>query len=658
MQVRDDGHVREVNLKVVPLKPSGMHECCFLVLFEESVPPSEPRLRRPAERRDLGRERPRGRVRGSNGCSHRATRLRRPKDRRRPRTASASWRTAAASSPPRGSNSSLISEQHDAANEELKTANEEILSSNEELQSTNEELETAKEELQSVNEELTTVNEQLQNRNQELTRLNDDSTNLLGSGNVPMVVLGIDLRIRRFTPAAGKVLNLHSADVGRPIGDLRLSVDVPDLEPMLLDVIASVQIEGTGGPRSRRPMARPPHPSLPLGEPQDRWRGDGARGHRRGQAGPGTNRGSRRLRPGDRGVGAGSPRHPHRRPAGELGEPVLLPDLPGRSPKRRRTCSSTTWVDGDGTLRSLRTLLKDILPSGLAFDDFEVEHEIPRPRATDHAPQRPSAVQREGATQRILLAFQDVTERERKEQELRESQQALEEADRRKNEFLAMLAHELRNPLAAISSAVQVSNQAGADAATAAWSKEIVERQIKNLARLIDDLLDISRVTQGKVQLRKEPVDIGPIVARAVEVVRPHIDVRKHELSISLPEEPVRLQADPTRLEQVLVNLLSNAAKFTDPGGRIGLEVRKQGIGIDHHGRRYRRRHRARDVAPRVRPLHPGRAVERPLPGRAGNRAHPGPLARRDARRERLRLEHPGRGERLHRAAAARRGAA
>ena len=125
-----------------------------------------------------------------------------------------------------------------------------------------------------------------------------------------------------------------------------------------------------------------------------------------------------------------------------------------------------------------------------------------------------------------------------------------------------------------------MSNQAGADAATAAWSREIVERQIKNLARLIDDLLDISRVTQGKVQLRKQPVDIGPIVARAVEVVRPYIDVRKHELSISLPEEPVRLQADPTRLEQVLVNLLSNAAKFTDPGGRIWLEVQEQGNGL------------------------------------------------------------------------------
>ena len=134
------------------------------------------------------------------------------------------------------------SEQQDATNEELKSANEEILSSNEELQSTNEELETAKEELQSVNEELTTVNEQLQNRNVELNRLNDDLVNFLGSGNVPMVALGIDLRIRRFTPAAGKVLNLLPADVGRSIGDIKPPVEVPDLEALLGKVIETVQV--------------------------------------------------------------------------------------------------------------------------------------------------------------------------------------------------------------------------------------------------------------------------------------------------------------------------------------------------------------------------------------------------------------------------------
>src|SRR5207237_9611839 len=120
---------------------------------------------------------------------------------------------------------SLI-EQQDAANEELRSANEEILSSNEELQSTNEELETAKEELQSANEELTTVNEQLQNRNQELTQANNDLTNLLTSTAIPVVMVGGDLRIRRFTPPAKKVMNLLPGDIARPIGDIRPSAQM------------------------------------------------------------------------------------------------------------------------------------------------------------------------------------------------------------------------------------------------------------------------------------------------------------------------------------------------------------------------------------------------------------------------------------------------
>src|SRR4029077_16103469 len=135
-----------------------------------------------------------------------------------------------------------VIEQQEAANEELRSANEEALSANEELQSTNEELETAKEELESVNEELTTVNEQLQFRNAELGRLNDDFTNLLESANLPMVVLGADLRIRRFTPAAVKLLNLLPVDVGRPIGDLQPNVAMPGLEALVAEVIAAAEV--------------------------------------------------------------------------------------------------------------------------------------------------------------------------------------------------------------------------------------------------------------------------------------------------------------------------------------------------------------------------------------------------------------------------------
>lgn len=134
-----------------------------------------------------------------------------------------------------------VIEEHEAAGEELKSANEEVQSSNEELQSTNEELLTSKEELQSTNEELNTVNEEMQSRNAELTQINDDLNNLLSSVNIPIVMLGNDLRIRRFTPQAERCLNLLATDVGRRLTDFRLKIDIPDLEALILDVIESLQ---------------------------------------------------------------------------------------------------------------------------------------------------------------------------------------------------------------------------------------------------------------------------------------------------------------------------------------------------------------------------------------------------------------------------------
>jgi two-component system CheB/CheR fusion protein len=136
-----------------------------------------------------------------------------------------------------------IIERYEAANEELNSANEEILSSNEELQSTNEELETAKEELQSTNEELSTVNDELRQRNQELGEVNNDLNNLFSSVNLPIIVLDGDLRIRRFTPAAEKILNVIPTDIGRPIGHLNLNISIPDLEPLILEAIDSVSIK-------------------------------------------------------------------------------------------------------------------------------------------------------------------------------------------------------------------------------------------------------------------------------------------------------------------------------------------------------------------------------------------------------------------------------
>jgi PAS domain S-box-containing protein len=163
----------------------------------------------------------------------------------------------------------------------------------------------------------------------------------------------------------------------------------------------------------------------------------------------------------------------------------------------------------------------------------------------------------------------DITDRKRAEQ-------ALKDADRRKDEFLAMLAHELRNPLAAINNAVQLSLRPAADE-DLVWSKEVIDRQAKHLARLIDDLLDVSRITRGKIRLRKERLDLAPIVVGAVEAVRPLIESKKHQLTLSIAPAQMRLLADATRMEQVLVNILTNAAKYTEPCGHIMLSAHHDG---------------------------------------------------------------------------------
>jgi PAS domain S-box-containing protein len=156
------------------------------------------------------------------------------------------------------------------------------------------------------------------------------------------------------------------------------------------------------------------------------------------------------------------------------------------------------------------------------------------------------------------------------------AEQALKDADRRKDEFLAMLAHELRNPLAAINNAVQLSLRPTRDE-DLVWSKEVIDRQAKHLARLIDDLLDVSRITRGKIRLNKERLDLAPIIVRAVEAVRPLMEARQHQLTLSIAPGPMRLLADATRMEQVLVNLLTNAAKYTDPHGHITLSAHHDG---------------------------------------------------------------------------------
>ncbi len=812
VRIRDGGETREVDLKVVPLKPAGMNERCFLVLFEEARarPGQEPEHdgRTTAPREGSWLDRLFGATPTARSAAAKPPRLddRELIELRRELAAAMEERQS-------------ITEEQEAANEELKSANEEILSSNEELQSTNEELETAKEELQSVNEELTTVNEQLQNRNAELNRLNDDLANFLSSGNVPMVLVGVDLRIRRFTAAAGKILNLLPTDVGRPLIDLRAPVEVPDLEAMLTEVVETVRVLE----REVRDHA-------------GRWY-------------------QLRL-------------HPYRTADNKIdGAVVVLLDIDLAKTAQVRLKESSDYaqaivqtvraplliLDGESRVKSanrafyksfhvtpqetegrlfhdlgegqwdipsLRKLLKDILADSEnpSFDDFEVVHEFPGigERAMLLSARR--LLHEDGDTRLILLALEDVTDRRRaqagvlaselrfrrlfetagdgllmldpqthkiidvnqfmiefldcsredilgkepweigllenqgagqaafrrltetgglhldgvplatkrgesREVELvanlywenghqvvqcnirdvserkraenllrlseerfqsivsqitagiaqtdftgrfilvnqrfqeivgysweelcrkrmhdithpddlaknaalfqsladggpdfviekryihkngsyvwvnnsvstvrdnsgqarglvavviditrqKQAEEALRDVDRRKSEFLAILAHELRNPLAAVHGAVHLLRVEKQSEADLEWVRNLIERQVILLTRLTDDLLDVSRISSGKVRLKCEAIDVRDSVARVLESVHPLIEAKKHEIAVVLPPEPLRVFADPTRLEQVLGNLLTNAAKYSNDGGRITLSAR------------------------------------------------------------------------------------
>jgi PAS domain S-box-containing protein len=180
----------------------------------------------------------------------------------------------------------------------------------------------------------------------------------------------------------------------------------------------------------------------------------------------------------------------------------------------------------------------------------------------------------EGRAVRAIGTHTDVTAR-------REAEDALREADRRKDEFLATLAHELRNPLAPIRTALQVFRKTVASNPTTDRLLAMMDRQMTHLVRLVDDLLEVSRITRGKIELRKERIALGTVIQHALETSRPLIEARHHGLEVSLPPEPLPVEADSVRLTQVFANLLNNAAKYTEPGGTLRVGVARHGDEVE-----------------------------------------------------------------------------
>lgn len=546
VRVSSDGGDRAVVVEVVPLKGNsgGLRENGFLILFEE------------ADASDQTRPGPGGRS-GTVGPKSAA------QDAEKDAADAAEQEISRLTQELVATREYLqaVIEQQESINEELQSANEEVQSSNEELQSTNEELETSKEEIQSSLEELAIVNDELSNRNVELLRLSDDLINLTNSIEMPIVILDLDFRIRRFTPSAADLFHLAPSDTGRLFRAVEPGFDLPDLEPLLIEARDSDAM------RQREVRNDRGHWYLLRARPY--------------KTRDGQTEGMVVML-----IDVNDLKNAQKFAdsiVSTVRESLLVLDSKlcvqfandsfyetfDLKPEAVEGAAFFDLFNGRWEGPELRGLLERIVALDGTLDDFEVRQELEPGREKTLLLNARRLVQEGRQDPSILLAIQDVTE-------LKRVEQALRDADRRKNEFLAMLAHELRNPLAAISYAEQAIRVPSGDDEQGR-SKEIIGRQVAHLSRLIDDLLDVSRITRGKIKLKPEPVSLSAIIDNAVETSRSLIDEKRHQLTVSIEPATMTLQADPMRLGQIISNLITNAAKYTEDGGRISLDARAEG---------------------------------------------------------------------------------
>jgi two-component system CheB/CheR fusion protein len=537
LRVKSNGGYRELDVEVIPVKGSSVHEGCFLILFEERLTPSTKHtaiVEGPAPR-DVALE------------------VETEREDLRLKQELAATREYLQS----------VIEQQEAANEELQSANEEVQSANEELQSINEELETSKEEIQSSNEELATVNEELHNRNVELSQTNNDLINLLSSVQMAIVMLGPDLRIRRFTPMAERMMNLIPADVGRPIKDLNMQVEIEDLEHLLEEVIDTVSVK-----------------EYEVRDKQGRWY-------------------SLRLRP-------------YRTADNKIdGAVIVLFDVDAlkRTDETLRRQAEllehayepiTIWALDTGVIsywnraaeetygytreQALGRTIHELLLTDVSATAFKPALETQGRWTGDltHAGRDQQLIEVESRMmlvvdpeghRMVIETSRPIGERKRMEHALRERAEQLASADRAKNEFLAMLGHELRNPLAPLRNAAEILRQSTNPDPALLSVRNMIVRQVNSMARMVDDLLDVARITGHGLDLRKSIVDLSSVIGHAVETARLEFERRNQILSVALPDEPIYVDGDAVRLEQVVDNLLVNASKFTGDGGHAWISL-------------------------------------------------------------------------------------
>jgi two-component system CheB/CheR fusion protein len=449
--------------------------------------------------------------------------------------------------------------------EELETSNEELQATNEELVASNEELQSTNEELHSVNEELYTVNAEYQRKITELTELTDDMANLLQSTDIGVLFLDRDLCIRRFTPRITTVLNITDRDIGRPFDNFTHKIEQIDL----LEDIRWVATTGQPFEKEVRDNAKNwyllrivPYKSSSdvtglvitlidigsLKKTEDEL-------HDR----------DRQLQ----GILDHSPAF------------MYVKDLEGRyllvnRQSRRVLGAKPQDVIGKTNYDFFPRSVADRIEAhdrhvASTGKKLEVEEVIPKQgRGLTYLfikyPLRDEAG-------RIFAVAGISTNITRHKLAQRKAGEALKQRDR----FLATLSHELRNPLAAVRNGVEVLSLYRSDQPHVQTACEAVRSQTAQMTRIIDDLLDISRITQGKIELRKDIVDLNHVARNAIEAVRSIVSEHDHRLSIEIPDNPLYVEGDAARLQQIQTNLLVNAVKYTPDGGTITFSLSREG---------------------------------------------------------------------------------
>lgn len=530
------GEVRRVDIVVRPLDELGPDANLYAVVFREEGPP-------------LTAEEVEGRTASADGSLVEALELELRSTRE---------------------NLQSTVEELEVSNEELKSMNEELLSTNEELQSSNEELQTSKEELQSINEELQTVNAELSRKINDLDKAHGDLQNLFASTRIATVFLGRDLTVKSFSPAATLLFRLIDSDIGRPVTDIVRAFTSADLVAEVEEVL-----------RTHTPSQREVRTNL------DVWY-------------------LQRLQP-------------YLTNEGEVIGVVLtfvdITDLKVARDDARRLAAIVesshdailrlgagheieTWNRGaeqmfgytaaEMTGQKIERLLGHDISSPIAAV-LRGERVAPIDvviHAKDRSPIRVlasmSPIHDAGGQQVVAVSWiaRDITEQEQHRADLRETEERfheVNEADRRKTEFLALLAHELRNPLTPIRNAVHLLRHPRTPATEARKAVAMVERQVTHMARLVDDLMDVSRISSGKLLIRREHQDL-------VELVRAVVGDHKAEASrdgvsvtCTAGDESLWVMGDETRLSQCVGNILANAIKFTDRGGTIAVTLAREG---------------------------------------------------------------------------------